>query len=462
MIRIDRSFLDRTTPRMSAAVKLHVYDLSGGLCSALSTQLLGQHFEAIYHTGVVAFGREWFFGGGIFNDAPGQTHYGTPMRAVDMGVTALDEATFIEFLDGIRPRFRMQDYNLVTHNCNNFSEEVVQFLTGRSIGDDILTLPQKLIATPLGASLRPMLEAQQQRMTEFYTSNGGQANPLQSLVAAPTSSSATRVATPPFVLFTAQKSTDRVVAKLREFVSAHAESFTSDERAAVAALVPERLLSSMSIVPLVALARKLPLGKRFPALDLLRVALADADAVRAVRAAPDCVRDLVQILSEPVEADAAATRMALRCIANLFASVEGRALALALPSGAHESDGGVALITTCRALEHLGDEQTAIGAASCAFNLTHLFSPDAANADVAPAPADAHLSEDAQMQLSAALASALGAIDGQNKAAPILLSALLQIVQHNAVHREVVRQLELDLSQFTSFPEHATLVKLLS
>jgi hypothetical protein len=448
---------------MSAAVKLHVYDLSGGLCSALSTQLLGRHFEAIYHTGVVAFGREWFFGGGIFNDAPGQTHYGTPMRAVDMGVTALDEATFIEFLDGIRPRFRMQDYNLVTHNCNNFSEEVVQFLTGRSIGDDILTLPQKLIATPLGASLRPMLEAQQQRMTEFYTTNGGQANPLQSLVAAPTTTTTTTaVATPPFVLFTAQKSTDRVVAKLREFVSAHAESFTSDEHAAIAALVPDRLLSSMSIVPLVTLARKLPLAKRFPALDLLRVALADADAVRAVRASPDAERDLVQILSEPVETDAAATRMALRCIANLFASVEGRALALALPSGAHESDGGVALITTCRALEHLGDEQTAIGAASCTFNLTHLFSPDTANADVAAAPSDARLSEDAQMQLSAALASALGAIDGQNKAAPILLSAMLQIVQHNAVHREVVRQLELDLSQFTSFPEHATLTKLLS
>jgi hypothetical protein len=451
----------------NSSVKLHVYDLSGGLCSALSTQLLGRHFEAIYHTGVVAFGREWFFGGGIFNDAPGQTHYGTPLRVVDLGVTALDEATFIEFLDGIRPRFRMQDYDLVRHNCNNFSEEIVQFLTGRSIGDDILTLPQQLIATPLGASLRPMLEAQQQRMTEFYTSHGGQANPLQSLVATPpppssTTTSSSIVATPPFVLFTAQKSTDRVVAKLREFAAVHVDSFSPQEKAALAALVPERLLASVSVVPLVSLTRKLPLAKRFPALDLLRVVLADAAAVRALRAVPDAERDLVAVLAEPVEADAAATRMALRCVANLFASVEGRALALALSgAGAGESDGGVALSATCRALEHLGDEQTAIGAASCAFNLTHLFTPDSANADIAAVPSDVRLSEDAQTQL-AALASALSSTSGQNKAAPILLSALLQIVQHNAVHREVVRQLELDLSPFASFPEHATLTKLLA
>lgn len=446
-----------------STVKLHVYDLSGGLCAALSTQLLGRHFEAIYHTGVVAFGREWFFGGGIFNDAPGQTHYGTPMRVVDFGTTALDEATFAEFLDGIRPRFRMQDYDLVRHNCNNFSEEIVQFLTGQSIGDEILTLPNQLIATPLGASLRPMLEAQQQRMTEFYTSQGGQANPLHSLVAAvpPPAPTPSVVATPPFLLFSVQKSTDRVVAKLRELAAPHADSFTADEKAALAALVPAQLHTSVSIVPLVTLTRKLPLAARFPALDLLRVVLVDAAAVRAVRAVPDAERDLVAVLGEPVEADAAATRMALRCVANLFATVEGRALALAAATTG-ESDGGVALSATCRALEHLGDEQTAIGAASCAFNLTHLFTPDTANADIAPAPRDTRLSEDAQMQLAAALASALSSTNGQNKAAPILLSALVQVVQHNAVHREVVRQLELDLTSFAIYPEHATLVKLLA
>ncbi len=153
-----------------SGVLLHVYDLSNGLCAALSTQLLGRHFEAIYHTGVVAFGREWFFGGGVFSDAPGQTHYGTPMRVVPMGTTALDEATFLAFLDGVRPRFRMQDYDLVSHNCNNFSQEVVSFLTGRDIPPEILALPAQLLATPLGASLRPMVEAHQQRMTDFYTS----------------------------------------------------------------------------------------------------------------------------------------------------------------------------------------------------------------------------------------------------------------------------------------------------
>lgn len=52
---------------MSKKVSLHVYDLSQGLARQLSQQLIGRHFDGIYHTGIVVFGREYFFGGGIFD-----------------------------------------------------------------------------------------------------------------------------------------------------------------------------------------------------------------------------------------------------------------------------------------------------------------------------------------------------------------------------------------------------------
>lgn len=45
------------------------------------------------------------------------------------------------------------------HNCNNFSEEIAQFLCGASIPKYILDLPNEVLSTSLGAAL-PALVAQ--------------------------------------------------------------------------------------------------------------------------------------------------------------------------------------------------------------------------------------------------------------------------------------------------------------
>ena len=57
-------------------VQLHLYDLSQGMARVMSAQLLGKHIEGVWHTGIVAFGEEWYFGGGIQRGAPGFTHFG--------------------------------------------------------------------------------------------------------------------------------------------------------------------------------------------------------------------------------------------------------------------------------------------------------------------------------------------------------------------------------------------------
>jgi hypothetical protein len=38
-----------------------------------------------------------------------------------------------ELLSDLAPRFRPQDYNLLWHNCNTFSNELVQLLTGEAL-----------------------------------------------------------------------------------------------------------------------------------------------------------------------------------------------------------------------------------------------------------------------------------------------------------------------------------------
>lgn len=47
----------------SRTVELYIYDLTNGMASMMSQLLLGRHIEGIWHTAVVVFGREYFFGG---------------------------------------------------------------------------------------------------------------------------------------------------------------------------------------------------------------------------------------------------------------------------------------------------------------------------------------------------------------------------------------------------------------
>ncbi|XP_008802405.2 desumoylating isopeptidase 1-like [Phoenix dactylifera] len=139
-------------------VKLNVYDLSQGLARQLSTSFLGKAVEAIWHTGVVAYGNEYYFGGGIQCDPAGMTPYGTPIRVVDIGVTHVPKEVFEEYLHEIGPRYTAETYNLLSHNCNNFSNEVVQFLVGAGIPDYILQLPNEVMSSPMGALILPMIQ----------------------------------------------------------------------------------------------------------------------------------------------------------------------------------------------------------------------------------------------------------------------------------------------------------------
>lgn len=57
-----------------SSVKLYVYDLSNGLARQLSLQMTGRQIDGIWHTSVVVFGKEVFYGQGISITAPGKSH----------------------------------------------------------------------------------------------------------------------------------------------------------------------------------------------------------------------------------------------------------------------------------------------------------------------------------------------------------------------------------------------------
>ncbi|NXX27667.1 DESI1 isopeptidase, partial [Nicator chloris] len=148
-------------------VKLYVYDLSKGMARRLSPLMLGKSTAGAPGPprppppGGSLHKDEFFYGsGGISSCAPGGTLLGPPDTVVDLGNTEVTEEIFLEYLSSLgESMFRGESYNLFEHNCNTFSNEVAQFLTGKKIPSYITDLPSEVLATPFGQALRPLLDS---------------------------------------------------------------------------------------------------------------------------------------------------------------------------------------------------------------------------------------------------------------------------------------------------------------
>ncbi|XP_034056924.1 desumoylating isopeptidase 1-like [Gymnodraco acuticeps] len=145
----------------SYPVKLYIYDMSRGMARQLSPLMLGRQLDGIWHTAIVIHGKEFFFvGQGINNCPPGSTPLGQPGSVVDLGSTEVSAELFMEYLMSLAVSTYGQDtYNLFEHNCNTFSDEVAQFLTGKKIPSYITDLPSEVLSTPFGQILRPLLDS---------------------------------------------------------------------------------------------------------------------------------------------------------------------------------------------------------------------------------------------------------------------------------------------------------------
>ncbi|PAA71280.1 hypothetical protein BOX15_Mlig012558g1 [Macrostomum lignano] len=162
-------------------VKLYIYDISQGLAKSLSPMFLGKQIDGIWHTSIVVFGHEYFFGSdGIQFCLPSGTVLGEPLEVHNLGRTEMPKEVLDELLaDLSRDRFHGSRYNLLRHNCNNFSDELAQFLTGQGIPARITGLPAEVLSTPFGAQLEQMLSSMQMQLTHtqgYHYSNSTAAN----------------------------------------------------------------------------------------------------------------------------------------------------------------------------------------------------------------------------------------------------------------------------------------------
>ena len=152
-------------------VYLYVYDLTGGMAKMLSMAIIGKQIDGVWHTSIVAYGSEYFFGGGICCLIPLSTPYGTPVEKIPMGKTSKTRDEFNHFLRCVTHRSTMDTYHIINHNCNNFTDECMRFLLNTKIPSHITGLPAELLNTPLGQQFAPIVNNMMTMKIQLFEQN---------------------------------------------------------------------------------------------------------------------------------------------------------------------------------------------------------------------------------------------------------------------------------------------------
>eukprot|EP00408_Alexandrium_pacificum_P062956 CAMPEP_0171171752 /NCGR_PEP_ID=MMETSP0790-20130122/9374_1 /TAXON_ID=2925 /ORGANISM="Alexandrium catenella, Strain OF101" /LENGTH=484 /DNA_ID=CAMNT_0011636605 /DNA_START=108 /DNA_END=1560 /DNA_ORIENTATION=- len=200
-------------------VQAYVYDITQGMASRMSVPLLGKQIDIIPHTGIVAFGKEYFFGSGPCIAAPGQAVPVATSQILDLGETNKTAEELEAYINGVLAlEHTSEKYNLLSHNCNHYADAVAKFLLdGTGLPLWIVNIAEEALSTPRGQSLRVMIETMEKSMRSNM--GGGSAlNPFGD-VAAP------GVAVPPSSSFAAAPlaSDPELEAALREITAAPME-----------------------------------------------------------------------------------------------------------------------------------------------------------------------------------------------------------------------------------------------
>ena len=142
--------------------------------------------EIIPHTAIIAWGKEYFFGQGIeLNCTPHEFRASRGIQPIEIQTLGHTTCTQQEFENWCRSmhngEFSPTSYDLITRNCNNFSDAAAKSLRlPKAVPQWILDLPQKFMSSPLGMMLRPMLEEMQ--MTTVAPTNIGNNGSMRGIV----------------------------------------------------------------------------------------------------------------------------------------------------------------------------------------------------------------------------------------------------------------------------------------
>mmetsp|Transcript_20781 Transcript_20781/g.34251 ORF Transcript_20781/g.34251 Transcript_20781/m.34251 type:complete len:245 (+) Transcript_20781:141-875(+) len=125
---------NKKAPQSKIPVHVNVYDL------AKLNEYLFYLNMGVFHSGVEVLGREFSFGGhdfafsGVFEVIPRKAPAAIFRHSVHIGdIEGMEQKDVESLIDAIKPEYPGNSYNLVTRNCNHFTDDLCQRLVNKSI-----------------------------------------------------------------------------------------------------------------------------------------------------------------------------------------------------------------------------------------------------------------------------------------------------------------------------------------
>jgi len=154
-------------------VQAYVYDITMGMARGMSQQMVGKQVDIVPHTGIVVFGKEYFFGSGPCIGEPGKSIPCQVHQILELGTTTKTMQELEAHINAVlASEHTPEKYNLLTHNCNHYADDVAKFLLdGKGVPAEIVNIAEEALSTPQGVQMRAMIEQMEGSMRQ---QSGGQ------------------------------------------------------------------------------------------------------------------------------------------------------------------------------------------------------------------------------------------------------------------------------------------------
>eukprot|EP01053_Blabericola_migrator_P007404 Blabericola_migrator_1__7403@NODE_376_length_9223_cov_129_221276_g300_i0_p4_GENE_NODE_376_length_9223_cov_129_221276_g300_i0NODE_376_length_9223_cov_129_221276_g300_i0_p4_ORF_typecomplete_len370_score50_84Peptidase_C97/PF05903_14/8_3e24_NODE_376_length_9223_cov_129_221276_g300_i017992908 len=126
-----KAIVARMCKKKSRDVFLKIYDISEGRAARWLEPIMGVRVEGIWHTGLFCFDQEHFYCDGIQSMSPHLVELKFSMTLKDilyLGKTDVDKHEFSKFLAHNQAQFSPEKYDLISWNCNHFSDLACRFM----------------------------------------------------------------------------------------------------------------------------------------------------------------------------------------------------------------------------------------------------------------------------------------------------------------------------------------------
>ena len=107
------------------------------------------------------------------------------MKVIKLGKTDLPMDVIDEYVQSLESIYTPESYDLFLHNCNNFTQDLAMFVVGKSIPEEIRSLPETFLRTPMGQMLRSQLDQSMRTMTQAPDAVSGRNAPTTNGVSRP-------------------------------------------------------------------------------------------------------------------------------------------------------------------------------------------------------------------------------------------------------------------------------------